>query len=281
MTLPPHKEHTWIPDHTFPINVFFVSYIYLHWHDHMEWVYVEKGRIQMQIDGDFEILEAGDLAFVGSRQLHKAEQLEESTSLICIVFNEALVRGGDLDITEYQYFLPYLNRKQNWPRIVRSGEACMQAMTLSFTRLLEEFKTKQFGYELFVKSELLHIFGQYFRHAEQISEVRTVRHPDSHNMSSLLSLLRERYQEEISVGEAARLVNVSPNYFCSIFKKVTGKTLKEYIHLLRVMEAEKLLLETDRSISDIASSVGFTSLTYFGRVFKKIKNIPPSDVRKQ
>lgn len=280
MTMHPHKENTWIPDHTFPINVFFVPGIYLHWHDHMEWVYVKEGKVKLQIDGDFNILEKGDLAFVNSKQLHKAEQLSPDTRLVCIVFNEALVRGTGLDITEYHYFLPYLSRKQKWPGIVKSREACMGPISLSFLRLVEEFERKQPGYELMVKSELLHIFGQYFRHAEQVSVVRAYRQPDTHNLSSLLGLLRERYQEEITVTEAARLVSLSPNYFCSVFKKVTGKTLKEYIHTLRTQEAEQLLLTTDLSIGQIAEAVGFSNLTYFGRVFKKIKNIPPSDVRK-
>ncbi|MFD1139111.1 helix-turn-helix domain-containing protein [Paenibacillus urinalis] len=280
MTMHPHKENTWIPDRTFPINVFFVNHIYLHWHDHMEWVYVKTGKVKLQIDGDFDVLEQGDLAFVNSKQLHRAEQLAPDTQLVCIVFNEALVRGNGLDITEHHYFLPYLHLKQQWPRIVRNREACMQPISLSFLRLVEEFERKQPGYELMVKSELLHIFGQYFRHAQQVAKVRNYRQPDTHNLSRLLEMLRERYQEDISVMEAARLVSLSPNYFCSVFKKVTGKTLKEYIHTLRTQEAEQLLLTTNYSISEIAEAVGFSNLTYFGRVFKKIKNIPPSDVRK-
>ncbi|MCM3128570.1 helix-turn-helix domain-containing protein [Paenibacillus provencensis] len=281
MTTNPHKENTWIPDRTFPINVFFVNDIYLHWHDHLEWVYVKKGRVRLQIDGDFDILEQGDLAFVHSKQLHRAEQLEPDTQLVCIVFNEALVRGNGLDITEHHYFLPYLHLKHQWPRIVRNQESCMQPISLSFLRLIEEFENKQPGYELIVKSELLHIFGRYFRHAQQEgSQIRMFHQRDTHNLSSLLELLREHYRDDISVTEAARQVNLSPNYFCSVFKKMTGKTLKEYVHTLRIQEAELLLLTTDYRVSEIAEAVGFSNLTYFGRIFKKIKNIPPSDVRK-
>ncbi|XID92966.1 hypothetical protein ACF3MZ_00045 [Paenibacillaceae bacterium WGS1546] len=42
MTHSPHKEQTEIPDRSFPINVFFVSGIHLHWHDHIEWIYVKQ-----------------------------------------------------------------------------------------------------------------------------------------------------------------------------------------------------------------------------------------------
>lgn len=67
------------------------------------------------------------------------------------------------------------------------------------------------------------------------------------------------------------MVNLSPNHFCKVFKKITGKTLIEYLHLLRINEAEKMLVDTDASITEIAGNVGFSSITYFGRVFKKLK----------
>jgi len=66
---------------------------------------------------------------------------------------------------------------------------------------------------------------------------------------------------------------------CKVFKRVTGKTLIEYTHHLRINEAERLLLENDDPISEIAEQVGFGSMTYFGRVFKRIKNMSPSERR--
>ncbi|QYR23259.1 AraC family transcriptional regulator [Paenibacillus sp. sptzw28] len=281
MTVSPHKEKTLIPDQTFPINVFFVHHIYLHWHDHIEWIFVKEGKARIQIDADFEMLHQGELAFVNSKQLHGTAELEPGTELVCIVFNEALVRGSGLDITEHQYFLPYLNQRLKWPSTIRKTDPFMKEMNESFSKLVEEFEGKQPGYELLVKGELLRIFGQYFRYAQQCAAVKTPRLQNSYDFSSLLQLLRERYQEQITVEEAARMVNLSPSYFCNVFKQVTGKTLIEYIHLLRVKEAERLLLETDLPVTEISGRVGFSNMTYFGRVFKKIKNATPTDIRKQ
>ncbi|GGD51723.1 helix-turn-helix domain-containing protein [Paenibacillus nasutitermitis] len=281
MTVSPHKEHTWIPDQTFPINVFFVSRIGLHWHDHIEWIFVKEGRARIQIDADFETLQQGELAFVNSRQLHSAVDLEPGTEMICIVFNEALVRGSGLDITEHHYFLPYLNQHLKWPGMIRRTDPLMQSMNESFARLVDEFKGKQPGYELLVKAELLRIFGQYFRYAQQFEGLKAPRLANAPDFSGLLQTLRERYNEPISVDEAARMVNLSPNYFCKVFKQVTGKTLIEYLHLLRVQEAERLLLDTDASVTEIADKVGFSNMTYFGRVFKKIKDSTPSDIRRR
>lgn len=280
MTVSPLKENTNIPDRTFPINVFRVGGIYPHWHDHIEWVYVKEGMAKVQIDGSFEQIGKGELAFINSGQLHSAATLTPDTELICIVFNEALVRGSGLDVTEYHYFMPYLQQQQRWPSWVRQDASCMDELGDAFERLLSEFGQKLPGYELMVKAELLRIFGLYFRYAEQFMSEPAARPYNPHDFTSLLKTLRERYCEAITIGEAAALVNLSPNHFCKLFKKVTGKTFIDYIHTLRVQEAERLLLESDLPVTEIAELVGFSTITYFGRVFRKIRSQSPSSIRR-
>ncbi|SDX15338.1 AraC family transcriptional regulator [Paenibacillus sp. CF384] len=280
MTVSPFKENTWIPDRTFPINVFIVKDVHLHWHDHMEWIYVKEGRARVQIDASFMPLNKGELAFVNTKQLHGVVTLEPDTELICIVFNEALVRGSGLDITEHHYFVPYLQQQVKWPSSMQATAPYINEMNHSFERLVEEFQGKQPGYELLVKAELLRIFGLYFRYAQQHTDLSLPRAQKPYDLSHLLQTLRERYQESISVNEAARMVNLSPTHFCKIFKQVTGKTLIEYIHMLRVQEAERMLRDTDYPVAEIAERAGFSTMTYFGRVFKKVRNSTPSAIRK-
>lgn len=77
--------------------------------------------------------------------------------------------------------------------------------------------------------------------------------------------------------EAARICCVTPNYFCHLFKKNTGKTLIEYVNMLRVHEASRLLQLRRYSIQEVAFRVGFTGLTYFGRIFKQHTSMTPSE----
>ena len=270
------KESTYIPDMTFPINVFFARDIALHWHDHMEWIIVKEGKARVQIDDTFIHLHKGEFAFINSKQLHAAWLLEENTELIAVVFNEAIIRNNGLDNTENLYLLPYLNHKQKLPNFLRSTEPHVEKINESINNLIKEFERKENGYELLIKAELFRIFGLIFRYYTQLEEQSTNRIQKKYNMTVLLDYLRENYNREISVNDAAKMVSLSPNHFCKVFKKVTGKTLIEYLHLLRINEAERLLIETDLPVTEIAEKIGFGSITYFGRVFKKIKNMPPS-----
>jgi len=277
----PFKEQTRIPDLTFPINIFFTKKFPLHWHDHLEWLYIKRGKVQVQIDATFAELREGELAFVNSRQLHGAAPLEEDSEMVAIVFNEALLRNSGLDSTESRYFLPMFDKRLPLPTFLKPDAPYIKDISTSFSNLVREMEKKEPGYELFVKSELFRIFGTIFRHYRKW-DVRC-RNPAQTNrtFSALLRYLRENYQQPVTVAEAAKRVNMSPNHFCSVFKKMTGKTLIEYVNLLRVNEAERLLLETDYPISAVSGMVGFGNLTYFGRVFKKYKGFPPSSLRKR
>ncbi|GGH73451.1 AraC-like DNA-binding protein [Pullulanibacillus pueri] len=274
------KEQTVMPDQAFPINIFFTHDFPLHWHDHIEWIFVKEGKCQVQIDANFVELDQGELAFINSKQLHGTASLEPNTELVCIVFNETLVRGNGLDFTDYHYFLPYLDQRMTWPRTMKKKAPYINEINQAFARLLEEFTEKKRGYELLVKAELLRIFGLFFRFALEVIDRSITYTQKGYDFSKLLQTLRQRYDEAFTINDAAKIVNLSPNHFCRTFKKVTGKTFIEYLNLLRINEAERMLIETNESITEIARKVGFSDINYFGRTFKKIKNMTPSSIRK-
>ncbi len=89
------------------------------------------------------------------------------------------------------------------------------------------------------------------------------------------------YQKTVSVKDLADLVEVSKSYLCYIFKKETGKTITDYYNEIRIREAEKFLQETNRSVKQICSEIGFTDQNYFSRLFKKVVGISPLQYRKQ
>ena len=71
------------------------------------------------------------------------------------------------------------------------------------------------------------------------------------------------------------MLNFDPSYFCRIFKQATGATFTEYINFVRVCKAERMLARSDVSILDISEAVGFSSVSYFNRIFKKYKSCSP------
>ena len=91
--------------------------------------------------------------------------------------------------------------------------------------------------------------------------------------------INNHFREDIQVDELARLVSLTPNYVSTIFKEVTGLTIVQYIHQLRMETARDLLQHSDMSIAQISNYLGFCDPSYFNRVFKKITGQPPSRLR--
>lgn len=82
-----------------------------------------------------------------------------------------------------------------------------------------------------------------------------------------------------SLGEMAESVNLSPPYFCSLFKTITGVPPAKYLKSLRMQQAAVLLRTTFLSVKEIVSRVGFTDESHFVRDFKRMFGVTPSEYR--
>lgn len=91
--------------------------------------------------------------------------------------------------------------------------------------------------------------------------------------------ISSRQTEDFSLSDVARAIHVSPFYLCKIFKKATGLTFIEFRNRLRIESAMKLLANPNQSVSEIAYSVGFQSLTQFNRLFRRIVGQSPTTFR--
>lgn len=84
----------------------------------------------------------------------------------------------------------------------------------------------------------------------------------------------------IKLEELAKNAGFSYTYFSYLFKKETGKTLTEYIQMVRIETAKKLLMEKERNISEVAALVGYNDIKFFTKQFKKTLGISPNEYRK-
>lgn len=93
-------------------------------------------------------------------------------------------------------------------------------------------------------------------------------------------VIEENKGINIKLEELARTAGFSYAYFSSLFKKETGKTLSDYIQMVRIETAKKLLVEKDRSIGEIAEMVGYNDIKFFTKQFKKTLGVSPNEYRK-
>jgi AraC-like DNA-binding protein len=99
-------------------------------------------------------------------------------------------------------------------------------------------------------------------------------------MQAAIDLVAARYGDKVTLDDLAQAANMQRNYFCRIFRQVTGITPMEYLLQYRVQVASRLLRETESSITEIGYAIGFADASHFCRAFSRIMGTSPSRFRK-
>lgn len=95
----------------------------------------------------------------------------------------------------------------------------------------------------------------------------------------VIELMEGDPSRAFSLGEMAESVNLSPPYFCYLFKSITGVPPARYLKSLRMQQAATLLTTTFLSVKEIVRRVGCTDESHFVRDFKRIYGVTPSEYR--
>lgn len=106
---------------------------------------------------------------------------------------------------------------------------------------------------------------------------KTSRRSDDIVISKVKQYIRENCSGDISLGDAADFVYLSPVYFSRIFKQKTGENFSDYLLRVRMEKASNLLAGGGLKVNEVASAVGFKNTKYFSKLFKKYSGCSPRE----
>lgn len=93
--------------------------------------------------------------------------------------------------------------------------------------------------------------------------------------------LGEHFRHERSVGFYARELCITPKYLTTLIRRVSGKSVSDWIDIYVTLEAKALLRFSNRSIQEVAYALNFPNQSFFGSYFKRITGMSPSEFRAQ
>jgi AraC-like DNA-binding protein len=113
--------------------------------------------------------------------------------------------------------------------------------------------------------------------AEHGAMLRSLARADTHaaRIARATVMIQQNYAEPLRVADLARAAGMSPSAFHEHFKAITGTTPVQYQKLLRLMEARRLILTGEHSISSAAFTVGYESPNQFSREYSRQFGAPP------
>lgn len=247
-----------------------------HAHPYYEIGYFISGRRKLFINHTVYELQPGYLSIIKKNEIHHAMALgEESTNSIALNFSEHYLQalykryGNKMieDIFDKHIFC--FNPKQR--RII---EKLLHSMVIDYKYPDEFTLHKQ---ELFIEELFIYLMRAM---QTQKQAVNAYKSDEIKRMEEAAHYISSHFNEDLSLKIVAAKYDVSTSYFSKKFKSVTGFSFKEYLIAVRIKEACELLIQTNISITEIATRCGFTDSNYFGDAFKKIKGISPRDYRR-
>jgi len=100
-------------------------------------------------------------------------------------------------------------------------------------------------------------------------------------VARVIAVMEETLDRQISLGELAAIVNLSPSRLARVFKTATGTPPARYLHRLRLQRARVLLERSYLSVKQVMIAVGLTDPSHFARDFRREHGCAPSQLRRR
>ncbi len=102
---------------------------------------------------------------------------------------------------------------------------------------------------------------------------------NNERINKVYQYVRKNYRNKMTIADVAAQVNMSEEYFCRFFSKVMMKSFFTFLNEYKINRACKMLIETDKQVTEVCYESGFESIPFFYRQFKKFKNCQPKTYR--
>lgn len=254
-----------------------------HWHPEIELTLFLEGEMEYQINDRIYHVKKGEALFCNSNTLHTGHMIDSSNCCYAsITFHPRLLAGFQGSILESKFVDAIVNN-ENISSIHLTEDVSWQQSIIQMMSHLYQYRQMNnvSEYAIEIQILLLQIWKLLY---EQLSlgnkTVSSSQHKNIKRLKTILSYVNEHYQEPISLDDIATEINISKSECCRFFKKHMNQSLFDYILTYRIEKSLSLLTEADTSITEVASSVGFSNPCYFGKVFKEQMGCSPSQYRK-
>lgn len=250
---------------------------FAHSHSFYELFLLIEGECEMLVGDSTHLLTSNSLYFIPTNTPHQTHYATGVTSKrLNIEFAEKYLRRL------YQAFGAKTIEDKIMNKVIQLPEFVTERIVAISEELISESKNKdeytKFSMDIHFEHLIIYILRHHTAYYNTLYSSIKITDQDLRNA---LSYINNNYNQKITLPEVASLVHLNPCYFSQKFKTLTGRGFKEYLTSIRITQSEKLLLETNLSMSEIAYKCGFESSNYYGDAFKKIYNISPTAFRQK
>ena len=259
----------------FRLFIHSVNEMKLHWHKHMELIFVLSGEIIVNIEGKELVLKEKDLILLNSAQVHSTRRANG--------YNLAV--GMQIDTDFFNKLVPgFSNQVFNCVSIdfPEDQQDDFDVIRNLMARLVYELSKKEKGFSFRVGSlllQLMHTLYSDFHVGEKDNEKNT----NSDNIERLNQIIRKidsGYDKGITLSELAEDLQLSNYYLSHFIKDHLGMTFQKYLDTKRFEKAISLLSETDMTVTEVSFESGFPNTKSLAKLMKRKYGCTTGEFRK-
>jgi|SRR5450432_56805 AraC-like DNA-binding protein len=248
-----------------------------HYHPEFELTYISNSQGLRYVGNHIENFYENDLVLLGSNLPHcwiNSDDQAETSKAVVIYLNEDLVKW----LSDDQFNgVKSLFCKSN--QGIKFKNSVALKIKPKLDRLLESDPFEKYITLLQILQELS--VTTEFDLLSQMGFSYELNSANNERINAVYEFVRNNYHKKISLADVAARVNMSEEYFSRFFSKSLMKSFFTFLNEYRINRACKLLIETEKQVTEICYQVGYESIPFFYRQFKKIKNMPPQTYRAQ
>lgn len=253
----------------------------LHYHEYIELLCGVEGTATVYIGSSRLELNEGSMILIYNDEPHDVISKSKECIYHVLKFLPQILLSGEQTYSEYSYVLTLMEHTRSHRRYFSSEELSKTELPSLFGHLKEEWTNQEFGYELSLRADVTRIFLHILRRwREENTSLTETPLPFGQRelIQKALSYIHTNYAD-LTEESVAAACGVTAPYFSRAFKKAMRITFSAYVCDIRLREAERLLLTSDKSVTEIAQAVGFSTSAYFIARFHAARGNTPHQYR--
>ena len=252
-----------------------------HHHTEIEICYVLEGKGRFKVREIYYDIAPGAVFIFPSNEVHWIEEIGNDGKLrfLDLKFEPRLVWSPQLNLFDDNCLRTLFGSKCT--NYISPCESLAYQIGETMKEMHAECLSDERGNEIIVKTDLYRLLVMLLRHEKNDnSEIAPRNSENLKNIEKAIQYINSNLSQKFTLDALAEISCFSRTYFSALFKELNGVSPWEYINIKRIEKAKIMLTEGHETILYIAGECGFSNLSNFNRIFKKITGKKPSDYRK-
>ena len=249
-----------------------------HYHNAFEICFLTDGEVDFFVRDQTYTAGPGDIIFVNTFEVHNRIVNDKYCEKTLLIYRPSFLER------QPGYRIPdvfsLLDSQLHGCRFITLPPALRDSTERLLGDMARIYEMGRRYASVYLRAYLVIFLTSIAEHLDALLESGYTPPGGNDQLCGIIRYIRENLDSKLTLDMIARFARTDRFYLCRYFKKHTGLSVIDYVNRVRIVEAEKLIVQGNCSITDIGLMVGFGTISNFERAFKRCTGASPREYRR-